>query len=464
MPSTQVTLPSEVFELQKINHFSNSWKMQTIITAVGTSLRFFPALLLLLLGLGLSSCLKDQCEREVTYIRSTPIYLTKDEIRLGSPTSEPARDIEDPAQFYYYQQHILITERGEGVHIIDNRNPANPQAIAFLAIPGAENMAVKDDILYVNNYMDLLAIDVSDIQQASLIGRTHDVFRPLWEDVNSGQVLVEYELEEVTEVVDCQTFSGFRSFGGSMVDEFAFDVLSSSAGNNVATGSAGGGTGIGGSMARFTIVGDYLYSVSEWELDVVSLLQPTQPAKVNTINLGWGIETIFPYEDKLFIGSNTGMFIFDNSNPEAPEQLSAFAHAQACDPVFVKDDYAFVTLRDGNQECNGFVNQLDLVDITDLTNPVLVESFPMANPHGLTIRANHLMLCEGAHGLKAFDITDPTILDEKLLDTYEGLHTFDAISLPGSEPITVVIGEDGFYQFRFTEADGFQLLSQIETK
>jgi hypothetical protein len=142
-------------------------------------------------------------------------------------------------------------------------------------------------------------------------------------------------------------------------------------------------------------------------------------------------------------------------------QLSAFAHARACDPVFVKDNYAYVTLRDGN-ECAGFVNQLDLVDISDLSNPFLVESFPMDNPHGLTIRGNHLMLCEGVNGLKAFDISDPTILDEKQLDQYEGMHAFDAISLPGNAPITMVIGEDGFYQFRFTEEEGFSLLSRID--
>ncbi|RME95809.1 MAG: hypothetical protein D6772_12690 [Bacteroidetes bacterium] len=420
-------------------------------------------ILLLSLALGLSSCLKDQCEREVTYIRSTPIFMTKEEIRLGTPTTEAAREIENPGQFYYYQQHILIAERGKGIHIIDNRNPEAPQAKAFLAIPGADNMAVKDDILYVNNYIDLLAIDISDIEHTRLIGRTLDVFQPEWEDVNSGQVLVEYQLEEVTEVVDCQTFNGFRNFGGVMVDAVAFDVLSNSAESNVAAGSAGVGTGIGGSMARFTIGGDYLYSVNEWQLDVISLLQPTEPAKVNTINLGWGIETIFPYEDKLFIGSNSGMFIFDNSNPEAPEQLSAFAHARACDPVFVKGDYAYVTLRDGNR-CDGFVNQMDLVDISDLSNPVLIESFPMDNPHGLTIRDNHLVLCEGVHGLKAFDITEPEILDDKLLDIYQGIHTFDAISLPGTDPITIVIGEDGFYQFRFAEDTGFQLISQIETK
>ncbi|PSR11674.1 MAG: hypothetical protein DA408_14615 [Bacteroidetes bacterium] len=415
----------------------------------------------LLLFLGLSSCIKDTCEREVTYLQSTPVFMTKDEIRQGTPVTEAARALEHPGQFYYYNQYILIAEKGEGIHIIDNHDPRSPQAVAFLSIPGAENMSVKDNILYVNNFIDLLAIDITDIQQASLIGRTPDVFQPIWEDINSGQVLVRYDIEEVTEKMACASYSNLRSWNGILVDNATFSTFEADA---TASGGIGtGGVGIGGSLARFTIIGDYLYTVGHSQLDVISLLQPRQPQRVNTINLGWGIETIFPYQDKLFIGSNSGMFIFDNSNPAAPTQLSAFAHARACDPVFVKDNYAYVTLRDGNT-CDGFVNQMDLVDITDLTNPKLEKSFPMDNPHGLTIRGNSLILCEGTHGLKAFDISDPLTLDQHLLDTYTDVHAVDAISLPGNAPITVVIGKEGFYQFQLNPTTGFELLSLIPVK
>jgi hypothetical protein len=415
----------------------------------------------LLLFLGLSSCVKDDCEREVTYLQSTPVFMTKDEIRQGTPVTEAARSLEHPGQFYYYNQYILIAEKGEGIHIIDNHDPHSPRAVSFLSISGADNMSVKDNILYVNNFIDLLAIDITDIQQASLIGRTPDVFQPIWEDINSGQVLVRYDINEVTERMDCANYNALRRWNGTLVDNFTFGSFEADA--TASAGSGNGAVGIGGSLARFTIIGDYLYSVGDSQMDVISLLQPRLPQRVNTINLGWGIETIFPYQDKLFIGSTSGMFIFDNSNPAAPTQLSAFAHARACDPVFVKDNYAYVTLRDGNT-CDGFVNQLDLVDITDLTNPKLEKTFPMENPHGLTIRGNDLILCEGTHGLKAFDISDPLTLDQQLLDTYTDVHAVDAISLPGNAPITVVIGERGFYQFQLNPTTGFELLSLIPVK
>ncbi len=412
----------------------------------------------------LTGCLKDTCDREVTYLVSTPVYMTKEAIRSGTVVTEAARELVNPAQFYYYNQHILIAEKGQGIHIIDNRDPRSPQAVSFLRIPGAANMAVKDDILYVNNYIDLLAIDITDIRQASLIGRTLDVFPPLWEDLNTGQVLVEYRIDEVTEAMSCEEFSTLRNWGNSFVDMTTFNTFESlGISPGVSGGGASGGVGVGGSLARFTIIGDYLYAVDNQSMDVISLLQPRAPHHVNNVNVGWGIETIFPYGDKLFIGSTSGMFIFDNSNPTAPTQLSRFEHARACDPVFVKDNYAYVTLRDGNT-CEGFVNQLDLIDITDLSNPRLERTFPMANPHGLTIRDNHLFLCEGRHGLKAFDITDPKELGANQLAHNTSLHAVDAISLPGNAPIIVIIGDDGFYQFSFTEAGGFELLSKIPTK
>ena len=195
-------------------------------------------------------------------------------------------------------------------------------------------------------------------------------------------------------------------------------------------------------------------------MDVLSLSDHQKPAAVSTVDLGWGVETIFPYQDKLFIGSNAGMFIYDNSTPSAPSFLSSFQHARACDPVFVNDNYAYVTLRSGNT-CDGFANQLDLVDITNLTAPVLKQSFPMQNPHGLSISNNNLFLCEGEFGLKSFDISEPAVLASHQLDHEKNLHAFDVISLNGNSKLLLVIGEDGFYQYDFENPSELKLLSKI---
>ena len=112
----------------------------------------------------------------------------------------------------------------------------------------------------------------------------------------------------------------------------------------VSAGNTVQAAGIGGSFARFTIYEDYLYTVDNTDLRVFDITDVTCPSFRNSSSIGWGIETIFPLKNRLFIGSNNGMFIYDVSSPLSPRQLSAFEHARACDPVFVQENTAFVTL------------------------------------------------------------------------------------------------------------------------
>jgi hypothetical protein len=190
--------------------------------------------------------------------------------------------------------------------------------------------------------------------------------------------------------------------------------------------------------------------------------QPSKPALSSTVNMGWGIETIFPYKDKLFIGSQTGMLIYDNANPAKPKQLSVFQHARVCDPVVVNDNTAYVTLRSGDA-CGGFTNQLDVVDITNLTNPKLVKSYPMRNPHGLGVDFPNLFICEGAYGLKSFNVSDPMQVDKNLQQYIEDLQAYDVIPMGTVSGVKtlLLIGKDGFYQFDYSNPSRLRLLSKI---
>jgi len=424
-------------------------------------LPFFAALAVLFSG-----CLKDSCDRVVTYTKVEPVYRTWEEIRTTPIEMAAARPLENPGKIYTYQSYIFINEENAGIHVIDNSIPSAPQQIGFITLEGNEDISIKNGLLYANNYMDLVTIEVSNLPDIQVVGRTKNVFPVLWNDEENQRILAYYDTEEVTEEMSCDELSTLEKTGNvywsclNCFDFFVWEDLSSS--TNVSTGSSGG-TGTGGSMARFSIVGDYLYVVDNTALKVFSLTSPPEATLANTVHVGWGIETLFPWQDKLFIGSNSGMFIFDNSNPTEPVLLSEFQHARACDPVFVKDNFAYVTLRDGTV-CQGFVNQLDLIDISDLTKPVLLRSFPMDNPHGLSILDNTLLLCEGNFGLKTFDIENPLILDQHLADHVPTLHAFDVIALPGNDKIALVIGDDGFYQFDFSDPEHLELLSKIEVR
>jgi hypothetical protein len=208
-------------------------------------------------------------------------------------------------------------------------------------------------------------------------------------------------------------------------------------------------------MARFSIVNDYLYAVDRHTLKSISISNPNEPALVATTNAGWDIETIYPFKDKLFLGSMGGVFIYDISNGASPVSQGNFVHARACDPVIADDQYAYVTLRAGTT-CGPTTNELEIIDIKDLKSPALLKSYPMTNPKGLGKDSNLLFICDGNEGVKVYDATN--ISNLHLLKTISGIEANDVIALGG---IILVVGKEGLYQYDYSNASNISFVSKI---
>ena len=374
----------------------------------------------------------------------SPIYLSYAELRTPVMAVDPV-DIGTTGKIYVKDSYIYINELYDGIHVIDNTDPSSPQKTAFIPIPGNVDMAIKGTTLYADSYVDLVAIDIADPLNAVEVARIEDAFPYMtpspWiaEDFVAGSrvdnpdesigVVVGWELTRIERVRRTNDLSGV-------------EVVNQSGDRSAAPTAP---TGTGGSMARFTIIEPYLYALHDSYIQLVRIDDPDNPSLWSTVDVGWGIETIFPYGNYLFIGSTTGMFIYDNTNPENPTQLSAFAHVTSCDPVVAQGDYAYVTLRAGSF-CGGGVNRLDILDITDLTNPLMVESYAMQGPFGLGIDGSTLFVCDGVAGLKVYDVTDPMNIDLIAFETNN--ETYDVILIP---PLAIVVGPDGLDQYDYTD-------------
>lgn len=210
--------------------------------------------------------------------------------------------------------------------------------------------------------------------------------------------------------------------------------------------------GKGGSTARFAIAQNNLYAVTRENLKLFDLSNPSQPDYTDSIYLGIGIETIFPYGDNLFIGTQNGMQIYDIGIPSSPYKLCTYQHIYSCDPVVAQDNYAYVTLNTNNDWCGRTVNRLDIIDISDLTNPFRVASYTMQGPEGLGIQGNLLFVCD--NGLKVYDVTDKHNLQ---LLKYFDIKATDVI--PDGNRL-LVIGDDGLYQYQYDGSE-LSLLSKI---
>ena len=414
-------------------------------------------LIVLLLSALFTSCLEDDCAEKRTFVQVKAVMIDLEDIRQD-PVTESPRDLENPGKMYFYNDYILVNELKEGIHIINNKDAKNPVNEGFIKIPGNVDIAVKDDFLYADNYIDLLSIDISDLKNTKLSCRIEDVFQSKFSVNEREGVIVDYVQTENTIELDCSDPNFDQpnfSRGGDIFVDVSFD---NAAGPTGAAESIGGSTGTGGSLARFTVTKDHLYVIDDFNLFVYDVEQPAKPRSVNKVYVEWGIETLFPYQDLMFIGANNGMFIYDNTNPSNPEFLSKFEHARACDPVFVQGDFAYVTLRDGSV-CEAFSNQLDVVDVSDFLNPTLVITHQMQNPHGLSVRSDYLYICEGEHGLKVFDKRDVENIPDNRTDYIKDIHAYDVISL--SESHLLVIGKDGLYQYDASDKDNLKEMSVI---
>ncbi|MEO1053317.1 MAG: hypothetical protein AAFX87_21975 [Bacteroidota bacterium] len=220
---------------------------------------------------------------------------------------------------------------------------------------------------------------------------------------------------------------------------------------------APGVTGVGGSLARFAVSGDRLYTVDNQSLNVFDVTNPAETEKVTTAQIGFGIETIFPKGDKLFIGAQAGMFIYDIADPDNPQYISEYQHVVSCDPVVVEGKYAYVTLRSGNN-CQRFTNVLQVVDIEDLSNPFLVAEYQMHNPHGLGIDQGVLFLCDGDDGLKVFDASDPLDISNNQVAHFDDIHAYDVIPFNGQ---LMLVGNDGLAQYLYDQEINLDSLSFI---
>ena len=182
------------------------------------------------------------------------------------------------------------------------------------------------------------------------------------------------------------------------------------------TSADGASAGAGGSTARFTIAGNYLYVVDNLSLKSFDISSNTSAVYKSKTEIGINIETIFPYQDKLFIGSSSTMYIYSLSDPAKPTQLgkAEYTIRMACDPVVARDSVAYATLRSTGR-CGGSASALVVYNIKNISSPQLMNTFFLTTPYGLGIKNNSLYVCEGPNGIRVFNITkayDPVQVSE----------------------------------------------------
>lgn len=417
-------------------------------------------ILLCLFCFSMQTC-KDKCKITNTYTYYRPVYMTSLEVR-NAVTFETPRAIKKPGKIYFKDQYLYINETGEGIHIIDNQNPRGPVPVGFLKIPGSYDLSMVNDLLYADSFVDLVVFDVSDKSNIHEVNRVEGVFDQTQSygfGISSGSLVLKgWEPVTTLYMEESECAQVFQSWGGIYYEDGI------ALANYTSTGSATfipsvqpATTGIGGSLARFTVTQNTLYALNGAILEVINISNPGSPFTMKSQSTNWDVETLFPYQDKLFMGSRTGMYIYDLSSPANPKYLSKYEHVFSCDPVVVSGSRAYVTLRSGNL-CRANINQLEVIDISNPLSPSLLSVHPMTNPYGLGIDATTLFICDGVDGLKIYNAADHKTISTNLLAHYQGIKALDVIPF---QHVAMVITEDGLYQYDYSDVTHITQLSKL---
>ena len=103
-----------------------------------------------------------------------PLYSTAADLYLIQ--NKPARSVTNAGKIYVKDNYIFQNEMGEGVHILNNANPANTVRSGFISIKGSQEIAIKGKYLYSNNFDDLVVVDITDVNNVKEVNRVKNIF------------------------------------------------------------------------------------------------------------------------------------------------------------------------------------------------------------------------------------------------------------------------------------------------
>ncbi|UJH66332.1 LVIVD repeat-containing protein [Allomuricauda sp. SCSIO 65647] len=407
-------------------------------------------LTLFVAAIALLSCEDDENGPFEDYLVARPLTISKTEFRESSVTVVDPLPIDESGKMYAYKDYIFVNDKYKGVHVIDNSSPENPQKVSFIKIAGNVDISIKDDYLYADSLTDLVVLDISDVNNVTIVDWLEGVLGDggFWlaaefQNIEWPQAdIYDYDGIDFNEdvIVGWQVKTERRPVQDVRTDIFFDEALANDAGGDNVTGQ-------GGSLARFKIVDEYLYVVDSHNLNVFNIADLESPEVLDDVFVGFDIETIFNRGEHLFLGSMQGMYIYDITSPDKPEFISEFQHGTACDPVVVDGDYAYVTLRGGNF-CGATESGLYIVDISTIEKPELEVIYPMDEPYGLGIKDDKLFICDGSSGLKVYDKSQAPNIEQ--LNHFEDIVTFDVIPL---EEQLLMVGDGILYQYEYLNDD-----------
>ncbi|HOU27563.1 MAG TPA: hypothetical protein PLD76_05865, partial [Paludibacteraceae bacterium] len=169
-------------------------------------------------------------ENTEKYSVNEPIFMDATEFRSSIAITQDVHPITSYGKISFYKGYLFVSEPQKGIHIINNTDAKNPQVVGYIELLGNADIAIKDDILYADSYIDLVWFDISTPATPLFVGRLENVFEqalPPLEDPSFGidgsmvwdrpsdQVIVGWTIATRTIKTSNSIFSGFPWWSSS---------------------------------------------------------------------------------------------------------------------------------------------------------------------------------------------------------------------------------------------------------
>ena len=111
--------------------------------------------------------------------RYDAVVLTTTEFE-NSIAVQNQKAVTEASKIYIINNYIFINDKRTGFHIFDNSNPSNPIKKKFLKAPGATDIAIRNNILYINQATDLVVLNFNFNNLTAVVSkRVKNVFPEL---------------------------------------------------------------------------------------------------------------------------------------------------------------------------------------------------------------------------------------------------------------------------------------------
>jgi hypothetical protein len=135
----------------------------------------------------------DYYDYYAVYMDRTNLEKSVSYIETGIEVTE----MKNPGKIYYRHPYLFINEKYKGVHVIDNTDPVKPVEKGFIVAPGCLDMAVKGNIIYLDNAVDMVSFDLSTKEVTKRITNVFPELAP-----PNGNVRYDYDRPENLIIVE----------------------------------------------------------------------------------------------------------------------------------------------------------------------------------------------------------------------------------------------------------------------